>query len=348
MTNMLVTRDPLRPAPAGDSEEAFAEHAEYLAAHLHFSASGQPLTGKVVHVTSPPAGGNAQSQFAIYELEYRPPTSAALASASKLELMHNVLTDVEFLPGTRWEASYVVSIALADRSASQGLLLVAGKPIEYDLDWRENAGGSLEPRTQRWRMFADYLQHGIHHILTGYDHLLFISALVLATRRLWDLLKVVTAFTLAHTITLALAALRWINLPPAVVEPIIAASIVFVALQNVFWPRSTRGWGRLGAAFFFGLFHGLGFAGGLLQAMQEMPVSSKLLAIAAFSIGVEVGHQMIVLPLFAALKAARHTRGENEAAKERLSLAAQRLGSAAVSLAGMFYLVVALRTSFGE
>ena len=76
-----------------------------------------------------------------------------------------------------------------------------------------------------------------------------------------------------------------------------------------------------------------------------MPVSSTLLAILAFSIGVELGHQMIVLPLFAGLKAARKTRSDHEA-KERLSLLAQRVGSAAVSLAGMFYLFVALRTSF--
>ena len=194
-------------------------------------------------------------------------------------------------------------------------------------------------------MFGDYLRHGINHILTGYDHLLFISALVLATRQLWDLLKVVTAFTIAHTITLALAALNLIHLPGRIVEPMIAASIVFVALQNVFWPKTARGWGRLGAAFFFGLFHGLGFAGGLLDAMREMQVSSTLLAILAFSLGVELGHQMIVLPLFAALKAARQTRSDLEA-KERLSLVAQRVGSAAVSLAGMFYLFVALRTSF--
>jgi hypothetical protein len=95
------------------------------------------------------------------------------------------------------------------------------------------------------------------------------------------------------------------------------------------------------------LFHGLGFAGGLLDAMREMPVSSTLVAIAAFSVGVELGHQMIVLPLFAGLKLARQTRAD-EAAKDRLSLLAQRLGSAAVSLAGMFYLVVALRTSFAS
>jgi hydrogenase/urease accessory protein HupE len=323
-----------------------------LAAHLRLTADGKPLVARVVRILPPDGGtGNpagVQNQRVTYELEYRPQAAPApgLTTATKLELTHSVLTDVQFLPGTTWEATYVVRIGQVDRQASEGLLLVAGKPISFDLDWQSSAGDA-GARVDRWRMFVEYLRHGIHHILTGYDHLLFISALVLATTKLWDLLKVVTAFTVAHTITLALAALNWIHLPERVVEPMIAASIVFVALQNVFWPRQSRGWGRLAVAFFFGLFHGLGFAGGLLEAMQEMPVTSKLLAIAAFSLGVELGHQMIVLPLFTSLKLARQTRAD-AAAKDRLSLVAQRLGSAAVSLAGMFYLFVALRTSLAN
>ena len=138
-------------------------------------------------------------------------------------------------------------------------------------------------------MFREYLAHGVHHILTGYDHLLFIGALVLAATSVWDLVKVVTAFTLAHTLTLTLAALRLVSLPEGIVEPMIAASIVFVAAQNVLWPKQSRGWPRLAVAFGFGLFHGLGFAGGLLDAMQAMSGTAVLLAIVAFSIGVEVG-----------------------------------------------------------
>jgi hydrogenase/urease accessory protein HupE len=355
VTNMLATRDPLRPPPSGASAEAYEEHAQYLAAHLRLTADGRPLVARVVRVLPPEAGAgkpvSMQAQRVTYELEYRLSGAPAggLTSATKLELTHTVLTDVQFLPGTTWEATYVVRIGQVDRQASEGLLLVAGKPISFDLDWRSPpAGAPVEgARVDRWRMFVEYLQHGVWHILNGYDHLLFISALVLATRKLWDLLTVVTAFTVAHTITLALAAMNWIHLPERVVEPMIAASIVFVALQNVFWPRQSRGWGRLAVAFFFGLFHGLGFAGGLLEAMQEMPVTSKLLAIAAFSLGVELGHQMIVLPLFTSLKLARQTRADADA-KDRLSLVAQRLGSAAVSLAGMFYLFVALRMSLGN
>ena len=99
--------------------------------------------------------------------------------------------------------------------------------------------------------FNAFFYQGIHHILTGYDHLLFICALVLAAATFWELIQVVTAFTIAHTLTLTLATLNVLHLPAAVVEPLISASIVFVALQNLFWPRRARGWSRLAAAFFF-------------------------------------------------------------------------------------------------
>jgi hypothetical protein len=119
---------------------------------------------------------------------------------------------------------------------------------------------------------------------------------------------VVTAFTIAHTLTLTLSVLNIVMLSSRVVEPMIAASIVFVAVQNIFWPRHARGWSRLAIAFAFGLFHGLGFAGGLKQAMSEMPVVALGVALAAFSIGVEIGHQLVVIPLFVLLKSKAQTR----------------------------------------
>lgn len=168
------------------------------------------------------------------------------------------------------------------------------------------------------------------------------GALVLATVTLLDLVKVITAFTLAHTITLTLAVLDLVRLPSSVVEPMIAASIVFVALQNVFWPERTRGWSRLAVAFFFGLFHGLGFAGGLLSAMEGMSGMAVGLTILAFSIGVELGHQIVVLPVFCALKLARAAQPDQDR-RNQISARALRYGSAAISMAGIFYLIAALR-----
>jgi hypothetical protein len=152
---------------------------------------------------------------------------------------------------------------------------------------------------------------------------------------------VVTAFTIAHSLTLTLAALDIVRLPERVVEPIIAASIVCVGLQNVFWPRQARGYTRLAVAFVFGLFHGLGFAGGLLDIMHQMPTATIVLAILGFSIGVEAGNQVVLLPIFGLMKAARLSPAGN-VLNTNVSLAIERFGSAAISAAGIYYLGTAV------
>ena len=200
---------------------------------------------------------------------------------------------------------------------------------------------SAGAQTTSISLFNGYVLHGVGHILTGYDHLLFVSALVLAATTLWDLIKVVSAFTLAHTLTLTLAAFGVIHVSPRIVEPLIAASICYIAIQNVFWPNKNRGWGRLAAVFFFGLFHGLGFAGGLLEAMRELPSGTMLLSILAFSVGVEIGHQMVVLPLFATLKAVRCMQ-PNLVSRTKLAMTFQRVGSTGISLAGLYYFCIAI------
>jgi hydrogenase/urease accessory protein HupE len=224
----------------------------------------------------------------------------------------------------------------------------------YQLDYTQAGALSLPLTSGSWpilrgwtaqtgdgSLFKAFFCQGVHHILTGYDHLLFVGALVLAARTFWDLVKVVSSFTIGHTITLALAALNLVSLPQQVVEPLISASIVFIALQNVFRPEQARGWSRLGAAFFFGLFHGLGFAGGLLEAMHDMQTGTMVLAIVAFSIGIEAGHQMVVLPLFGFLRAARRIQAVAvNRTFHRCGL--RRIGSAGISIAGFCYLCLAL------
>jgi hydrogenase/urease accessory protein HupE len=216
----------------------------------------------------------------------------------------------------------------------EGLLLVSGEPLAIDFNSPAQAG------LDKARLAKEYIRHGVMHILSGYDHLLFIAALALAVATLWDLVKVVSVFTLAHSITLTLSVLNIVRLSESIVEPMIAASIVFVALQNVIVPEGSRGAGRLSVAFFFGLFHGLGFAGGLLSAMEGMAGLAVGLAIAAFSLGVEIGHQMIVLPIFFGLKKLRDCTGSQA---PRIPGRVLRYGSAGICVAGMFYLIAALR-----
>jgi hypothetical protein len=147
--------------------------------------------------------------------------------------------------------------------------------------------------------------------------------------------KVVTAFTVAHTLTLTLSVFNVMTLSERVVEPMIAASIVFVAVQNVVWRKQSRGWSRLALAFAFGLFHGLGFAGGLKQAMSEMPSAAVWAALIAFSAGVEIGHQVVVLPLYGVLRLAR---GKQAAVPKQLDF-----GSCAIAAAGVYFFVQAVR-----
>ena len=317
---------------AGSLAEVWARHGEYLLQHVKIFADDQRVLGKVVSVAA------AKSDWVVYEFDF-----VTTNRPAHVRVEENVLNEIEFAPGNFWEASYIARIGQQDRPAQEGLLLSRQQPLVFDCDWNSAAVATAATAPlDRWRMTKQFILHGIMHILTGYDHLLFVCALVLGARTFWDLIKVVTAFTLAHTITLTLSVLDIVRLPSHIVEPMIAGSIVFMALSNVIWPKSTRGTARLATAFFFGLFHGLGFAGGLLDAMDGMSGVAVGLAIAAFSLGVELGHQMVVLPVFCGLKLARRIRAD-DAGREWLSQAMMRAGSVMICAAGVFYLHAALK-----
>lgn len=140
-----------------------------------------------------------------------------------------------------------------------------------------------------------YLALGVEHILLGIDHILFVLALVLLVRGMRKLIGTITAFTAAHSITLAAATLGWVNVPIAPAEAVISLSIVFVATEIV----HEKG-GRIGlaarapwvVAFFFGLLHGLGFAGALAEV--GLPGNAIPLALLFFNVGVEVGQLLFV------------------------------------------------------
>lgn len=146
--------------------------------------------------------------------------------------------------------------------------------------------------------FSDFLLLGIEHILTGYDHLLFLFSLLVVTRSFWPALKIITFFTLAHSITLGLAGFNIIDIPSAIVEPLIAATIVYVGLENIV--RGDQVKGRQWLTFFFGLIHGFGFA----SVLREMGISSYetgiMLPLFSFNLGVELGQVTVaamVLPI---------------------------------------------------
>lgn len=148
----------------------------------------------------------------------------------------------------------------------------------------------------------DFLELGVEHILSGLDHILFVLTLLLSFTHLRDIFKFTGTFTVAHTITLLLAGSGILVLSPRLVEPLIAFSISYLALTSVFFQRTfSRDNTRdiLGSIFFFGLFHGLGFAG-LLQEIH-IPEDRFASSLLFFNVGIEVGQLIIVAAALPAL-----------------------------------------------
>jgi hydrogenase/urease accessory protein HupE len=180
-----------------------------------------------------------------------------------------------------------------------------------------------------------YLKFGVEHILTGYDHLLFLLALIVVVSTVHRAVATVTAFTIAHSITLAGAALGAVHLPQPPVEAAIALSIVFVAAEaarmqgcqlsvTVRYPWLV--------AFVFGLLHGFGFAGGLMEI--GLPQTDIPLALFTFNLGVEIGQLMFVTVVFAALTLASRVKWIGPAAS------VSKIGiSYAVGVLAMFWVI---------
>lgn len=184
--------------------------------------------------------------------------------------------------------------------------------------------GLLDARHQTWKLDApaaaglvtevavstpanvswfSFILLGIEHILTGFDHLCFLLALLLVATRPRDVLTVITTFTVAHSITLAAAALGAVSLSSSVVEPLIAASIVYIGLENIILRRQPRY--RLAVVFGFGLIHGLGFASGLAERLPGVTGLAVVPPLLGFNAGVEIGQLAVAACLVPLIKFAR-------------------------------------------
>ena len=154
-----------------------------------------------------------------------------------------------------------------------------------------------------------YLALGIGHILTGADHLMFVLGLLLLIGPGWRLVKAVSAFTVAHSLTLALAALGFVRVPSAIIEALVVLSIVFVACELVPAPGRPQTLTRRHPwliAFSFGLMHGLAFAGALTEV--GLPRGAELIALLLFNVGVEIGQLLFIGAALAAIWLVRQVR----------------------------------------
>lgn len=205
----------------------------------------------------------------------------------------------------------------ADKITTVKEVLTAGNnSVKIDFE-------KIEPNNS----FKRFLPLGVEHILFGYDHLLFLFALLLTVKSFGEIAKIVTSFTVAHSITLSLATLNIINVSPAIVEALIALSIVFVGLENLFKREQN---GRWLLTYVFGLIHGFGFA----SALQEIGIGTGVgvaIPLLSFNLGVEIGQIAVVLVILPILwKLHKSSFYHNRLVP---------IGSAVVALAGIYWLI---------
>ncbi len=246
-----------------------------LALTPEFSGKTQNLTPVITRDT----GGAAVQTWQLRAVE--PLAGQSVRIAGLEGTMTDALVRFEFLDGSAWVKR-----------------LTAAEPAAV-----------IPARQNGWSVASVYLKLGIEHILTGIDHLLFVLALIIITRGGWKLVKTVTAFTVAHCLTLTAATLGFVHVPQRPVEAVIALSIVFVAAEIVQGYRGHEGIALRApwvVAFAFGLLHGLGFASGLSEA--GLPQGHIPLALLFFSCGVEIGHLLFVATVLGLVALGRRIR----------------------------------------
>lgn len=173
----------------------------------------------------------------------------------------------------------------------------------------QESAAAIPERQSAAAVAGEYLKLGIEHILLGIDHLLFVLALLLITQGRWMLVKTITSFTVAHSITLALAALGVVHVPQTPVEAIIALSIVFVAAEILHARNGRPGIAARApwlVAFTFGLLHGFGFAGALSEI--GLPEGQVPLALLFFNVGVEIGQLLFIAAVLGCIALAARAR----------------------------------------
>ncbi len=197
-----------------------------------------------------------------------------------------------------------VGLAGMDAAFTDALLRVAplGRPVQTTRLTQQAAMVTVATVPDRWEVARSYFALGVEHILTGYDHLLFVIALVLLLGQTMPVVKAATAFTAAHSITLVGSTLGLVGLAQAPVEALVALSIVFLAVEIVKQqPGAPSLTERIPwvVAFLFGLLHGFGFAGALREI--GLPESDVPTALLTFNLGVEAGQLVIVAAVLAVL-----------------------------------------------
>ncbi len=265
------TYDTLRALPPAELEMRFREIWPEMAQQIVIRADGVDVIPDLQTVTVPEVGDTSVTRPSTFRF------STALPDGTQSVQVG-------------WAGQY-------------GALVIRQIGVENPYDGYLEAGSLTDPialgggdQVGAVQAFLFYIPVGFDHIVPkGLDHILFVLGLFFLSTRLRPLLWQVSAFTLAHTVTLALGAMGYVTLPGSIVEPIIAASIVFIAVENILTDGLSR-WRPL-IVFGFGLLHGLGFA----SVLQEfgLPESGFIAALIGFNVGVELGQLFVIAVAFA-------------------------------------------------
>ena len=212
--------------------------------------------------------------------------------------------------------------------AGLGEAMLSGKANSFQIELPTVTASTISANADH--SFFAFLMLGMEHILTGYDHLLFLFGLLVVCRDLRSILTVITCFTVAHSITLGLSAFDVVRLPARIVEPLIAASIAYVGFENLIRGGGAPRWRWL-ITFSFGLVHGLGFA----DALKEFGIGSgqfaTIVPLVGFNLGVEVGQVSVAAVVLPILWQLRKNPG--------FARPLVPVGSVAVTLAGSYWMV---------
>ncbi|MCA1774947.1 MAG: HupE/UreJ family protein [Loktanella sp.] len=295
------TFDALRALEAAALEEAFRDHWPQMSEDIMIEVGGEALALTLDDVTAGPVG----------DIENPRASSFAFTAA---------LPDGAEAVSVGWDRSLgtLVLRQMGVEAPYDGYLEPGDRTPEIALQGGDQATG--------WMTFLNYIPVGFDHIVPlGLDHILFVLGLFLLSTRFRPLLWQITAFTLAHTITLALAALGYVNVPASIVEPLIALSIAYVAIENLYTDGLSR-W-RPFIIFGFGLLHGLGFASVLTEF--GLPDSAFIPALIGFNIGVEIGQIAVIAVAYLCVYFAMKT---SEAGRSSLAGSAAYLAAMVVAV----------------
>jgi len=283
----LAVRDAAQLAELDENHDGTVTQVEFARRRLQLGAA--VATQLVVALDG--KGAKAQSVWSRLDqndnvqvhLDFGAPIS------SNLEIQSNIITSLPF--GHR---QYLKVQNSRGETIFERLLSAAANRATMQMPRTNTRNAALEAV----RSFTNFLSLGVKHILTGYDHLLFLFGLLVVARGFISSLNIITSFTIAHSTTLAVATLHLVQIPSRIVEPLIAASIVFVGIENLLRGDVLKA--RRMVTFGFGLIHGFGFASALREAGIGSGSGGIVLPLFSFNFGVELGQIMVaaaVLPI---------------------------------------------------